>query len=162
MTDLTRADLTPLEAWDVQTEIVKLPSGRVVELKRPDLVDLVSGKGDVPDVLADVVLGQMQSAGRKEFEINRETLPQIMQSLNVIARAVFVFPKLGDEAGCIPLSAIPFNDKAWVFAWALGAQYEPARSFPVEQNGNLAAVPAGEPVPSEAEPDSGHSEQRLA
>lgn len=138
--------VTPISEWEPQAEEVTLPSGKVVKLKRPDLVSMISGEGDVPDVLSNMILSMVNgSGGSKEIDINPETLPQIMSSLNVIAKACFVEPLLWDnpqrDETHIPVSWVTFGDKGFVMAWALGGQYEPVKTFPPAANGNMATVP---------------------
>lgn len=137
--------VTPIADWQPAVEEVKLPSGKSAMLKRPDLVELISGEGDIPDVLTTLILSMISGNERQELKITQESLPQIFRSLNVIAKACFVEPKLWDqdhaEGEYIPLSWLTFNDKGFVFAWALGAQYEPAATFPAQQNGNVEPVP---------------------
>lgn len=141
--------VTPIQDWQAASEEeVTLPSGKVVRLRRPDLVDLLMGNGDIPDVLTNMIVDSINGGGRKEFEINKETLPQLIESINVIAKAVFVEPKLwneiyADEAqGIIPIGWVSFADKTHVFAWAMGAQFQPAETFPAQQNGHLPVVSA--------------------
>lgn len=131
-------------------EEVQLPSqqgtDRCVVLRRPDLIQLISGDGDVPDVLTNLVLSMLNGSGRKQqLEITRETLPQLMGSLNTVAMAAFVRPKLWlreeAEGEFVPASWISFADKAWVFAWALGGEYQAADRFRAQPNGDARAVP---------------------
>jgi len=144
--------VTPINEWMPQAEEITLPSGKVALLKRPDLVAMISGDGEVPDLLSNLILDMTQNnmGQRQELTIDKETLPQIMKSMDVIAIACFVTPKLwtkdAAEGEYIPVAWVPFNDKATVMAWALGGQYQPAKTFPPEPNGHLATVPPIEPV----------------
>lgn len=148
--------VTPIHEWAPQAEEVTLPSGKVARLKRPDLVAMITGDGDVPDLLSNLILDMTQNnmGARQEVVIDKETLPQIMKSMDVIACACFVEPKVWQkdvaEGEYIPVQWIPFNDKATVMAWALGGQYQAAKTFPPEPNGHLGAVPPGEPVSGKA------------
>ena len=148
---------TPIHEWAPQPEAVTLPSGKTAKLKRPDLVEMISGTGEVPDLLSNLILDMMQSnmGSRQEVSLTRETMPQIMQSMNVIAKACFIEPRLIDgdavEGDAIPLAWVSFNDKAFVMAWALGGQYEPAQRFPGQSNGRVELVPPESGVRQESE-----------
>lgn len=138
------------DEWVQQTEIVTLPSGRTAELRRPDLVNLIGEEGNVPNVLANLVLSGIQN-GTTTIEVKDvETFREILKALNVIAKAAFVFPELSDDPECsapfVHVGKVPMNDKGWVFAWALGAQYQPAASFRQEPGGRVGFVPTGQNV----------------
>lgn len=148
--------VTPIQEWQPQVEDVTLPSGKVVQLKRPDMVELINGDGDVPDLLSSLILDLTQNnmGKRQEVTVTKDNLPQIMASMNVICKACFVVPQLWDNNTAdethIPIKWVAFNDKAFVMAWALGGQYEAARAFPQESNGHLETVPGGDAVPTKA------------
>ena len=143
--------VTAYEEWVPKTEEVTLPSGRTALLRRPDLVDIITGGGDVPDILTNMIMESIngQTGESQEVAISAENLPAVLIMLNVIAAACFVEPKVvmsakGEPAeGTILAQWISFNDRAHVFGWALGAQFQPAATFPQEQTGDLGAVPAG-------------------
>jgi len=140
---------TPASEWAAETELVTLPSGHVAELRRPDVIDLIANGEDAPDLLTSVVLAQINRKART-LELTPETLPQVMQMMNLIVAASFVAPKVPDE---LPLARLSFNDKSFVFAWALGAQYEAAANFRHQQAGGVEFVPPVQDVPAESEPD---------
>lgn len=138
---------SPLD-FEVKPEEVQLPSQKDTDkgvlLRRPDLIALISGEGDVPDVLTGLVMASLKGK-REETELTAETLPQMLKSLDVIAVATFVEPKLwmGDEVSAddrMPVKWLSFEDKGFIFAWALGAEFKPAESFRPEQNGHVAIV----------------------
>lgn len=145
--------------FEIKPEEVQLPSQRgtdkAVLLRRPDLVALIGGDGEIPDVLTGLVMAGIKGE-RQEFDLTPESVPQIMKSLDIIAIATFVAPKLwhGDEVsddGRMPVGWLKFEDKGFVFAWALGAEYQPAASFRPEQNGHVGSVQSRHGVPRKAE-----------
>lgn len=140
-------------------ETVQLPSqegtDQAVLLKRPDLISLVAaGEGDIPDVLTGLIMQTIERQGqRTEFTPTRENLPQIMQAVNVLCKATFVQPKVWDadsDETHLSVQDIPFADKMFVFGWALGGEYKPAKSFRPEPNGSVDAVPSDNGLPSKA------------
>lgn len=139
--------------FEVQPEEFKLPSGKTVLVRRPDLVSLISGEGDIPDVLTGLILAGL-GGQRKEFELTRESVPEIMKSLNVITIAALVQPKAWDrdepDEAHVPVAWIAFEDKAALFAWALGADYEQVRSFRDQKEPGVAVVSGSNGVPPKA------------
>ncbi len=145
----TPADFAP------QAEEVQLPSQLGTEscvlLQRPDVIALIGGDGEAPDVLSNLVLSSLNGkaqAEKKGLEINRETLPQMLSTMRLIAKATFVQPKLWEKEESdqehMPVKWLDFNDLSFVFAWALGAEYQPASSFPEKPGGGVEAV---QPLP---------------
>jgi hypothetical protein len=150
--------VTAYEEWVPKTEEVTLPSGKTALLRRPDLVDIITGGGDVPDILTNMIMESIngEKDDAQELAITAENLPSVLKMLNVIAAACFVEPQVVNgtgepPAGTILAKWIPFNDRAHVFGWALGAQFQPAATFPQEQAGDVGIVPAGRDLQGEAE-----------
>lgn len=143
------------EDFAPKTETVQLPSqagtDKAVRLKKPDQVGLIE---NLPDVLSGIVAAGMKGQST-EFDLNKETVPDLMRALNVVAIECFVEPKLhaGDEmdAGRVPVKWIQFQDKVWVFNWALGEEYPRAESFRGEQSADVRALPADNGVAAAAE-----------
>ena len=113
-------------------------------------MQLIKGDGEIPDVLTSLVLATIGGGQAQAMELNRETVPDMMESINVIAVATFVEPKLcmGSErqGDAIPASWIDFNDRAWVMGWALGAEYVPVQRFHREQGAGVESVPKGKAI----------------
>lgn len=139
---------TPINEWEPQAEEVTLSSGRRAKLLRPDLVAMIAGDGDTPDVLSNLVLSMVTGdSGKRELDITPDTLPQIMKSLNVVNKACFVEPKLWDndfaDEEHIPIKWLTFQERGEVFGWALGAKFQFDQGISTKQNGRVATVPAG-------------------
>ncbi len=160
---MTQAQLRIASADDFlsENEVVQLPSqagsDAGVLLRRPDIVSMMAaGDGDVPDILSSMVVRMLNekpgAAGpAQELKITAENLPQVMQSINTIAVAAFVDPPLTLAAephdGRIPVSRIKFEDKVFVFGWAIGGeQTAGAQRFPAKARGRAGAVPAKQGV----------------
>lgn len=143
--------VTPIQEWEPQVEDVTLPSGKSVKAKRPDLVAMISDDGDVPDLLSNLIVSLLTgSGGKTTFDLATMTpdqLKEMVKSANVIAKACFVEPQLWDNAQRdethIPLAWVSLNDKAFIMGWALGGQYQPAKTFPAQPNGHVESIPAG-------------------
>lgn len=138
--------VTSFAEWADDSQEVTLPSGKVVKLRRPDIIELIGEDGEAPDVLGNLVLSSISGKG-SGVEINDlDKLRQVMQSVNTVCKAAFVYPKLWDndavEDPYIPIGRVPFNDRSFVFAWVLGVKYQAAQSFRPQPAGNVGTVPA--------------------
>jgi hypothetical protein len=133
-----------------QAEEVQLPSqagtDKAVLLRRPDVIDLIASDGNVPDLLSDLVMRGVNGGEQVELGITKENLPDIGKTLDIVAKACFVQPKLWDNAEAdgehIPVKWLTFQDKSFVFAWALGGEYQSAKSFRDEPDAGMDAVPS--------------------
>lgn len=158
-----------LDAFRPADVLVQLPSqqgsNEAVRLRRPDLVGLMAaGDGDVPDILTNMVAEMLNSNGKakqQSAQITAENLPQVMQSVDVVAIAAFVEPKLTRATephdGCVPVTWLSFADKVFVFGWALGGeQAAGAQRFPAQPAGGAGAVPKKQGVSPAAKRGAGN------
>lgn len=120
------------------TEIIQLPSqigtDKAVKLRKPDVFELISGD-DAPDILTDLALRQIDGGGKVDLVITKETLPQLLKTLNLIASAAWVEPEGVDP------TQLSINDRMFIFNWVLGAEYEAAEAFRGESNSDADVVP---------------------
>lgn len=140
------SQITPFAEWADDSEDVQLPSGKVVKLRRPDIIELIGEDGEAPDVLGTLVLSSISGKGAGVEIDDLDKLRQVMQSVNTVCKAAFVYPKLWDddvvEEPYIPVGRVPFNDRSFVFAWVLGVKYQAAQSFRPQPAGDMGTVPA--------------------
>lgn len=132
--------IATIEDFD-NTEVVQLPSqegtNKAVRLQKPDLVQLFAD-GEAPDLLSSIALNNLGNGTNKpNVSIDKDNLPDLMKTLDFVCRLCFLEPQLGNNEGELPLHKIQFNDKMFVFMWALGAEYQPARQFPDETRENM-------------------------
>lgn len=140
------SQITPFAEWADDSQEVTLPSGRVVKLRRPDIIELIGENGEAPDVLGNLVLSSISGKGAGVEIDDLDKLRQVMQSVNTVCKAAFVYPKLWDndavEDPYIPIGRVAFNDRSFVFAWVLGVKYQAVESFRPQPAGDVGTVPA--------------------
>jgi len=146
----TAEDFAPTE------ETVQLPSQQGTDagvlLRRPDVVNIVASDGNVPDLLTaqvvDMIEGK-QPNGKNPLAQGdaQENVRQVMQLVNIVCTAAFVDPPVHndgsdekDAQGRIPVQWLDFNDRTFVFEWALGGNFDKLQSFRPESDD---AVPDG-------------------
>lgn len=153
-----------------QHEDVELPSGKTATLRKPDVLSLITGGGDVPDVLTRIVMQGVKGKTFDSKDLTAGDLPGLADTLNTVARACFVSPRAVPDAEALALeqsdpdgdwvavSDIDYMDKLFVFNWAMGGQGEAARRFPGGQRRagkGVADVQPGEDLPADAGGDAG-------
>jgi hypothetical protein len=155
------------EAFQPATETVQLPSQegtkQAVLLRKPDLVALMSGEGEMPDVLSELVSdeisGRKNGAKTRELQLTPEVVKRLMPLFDAVAIATFAQPRLWREAESdgehMPVAWLSFEDKAFVFAWALGAEYVPLSKFREETGADVESVPDVPEVRGQTERDTG-------
>lgn len=128
--------VSPASSWKRITEEHTLPSGRVVELRPIDPIEVVMSSGNVPGNLSSFIAKSMSG---KAAALNLEAqdaafMPELAAR---VCKAAFINPRIVDhepdyEAGEIELADIPFVDKMDVFSWAFsaGGQRDAAVAFP--------------------------------
>ena len=143
--------VTPIAEW-AEGEIFHLPQlNRDVRIRQPDIIDLAA-QGDVPDLLTNLVVASINNQAMSLDIDSPEKLRELVLTLNIVAKAAFIEPRLADiaqvdvEAGIVPVSFIPFGDKIALLGKLMGAQYEAAESFPAQTNGSVQPVSSGHPV----------------
>lgn len=149
MANDTQFQIATIQEFE-HSEIVQLPSqegtNKAVRLQQPDLVQLFSN-GDAPDLLSSIALGHLNGGEvNANVQITKDNLPDLLKSLDLICRVSFVEPKIDDSN----IHLIPFNDRMFVFQWALGAEYQPTKNFPAKEGEDLATVQSNNGVSSEA------------
>lgn len=147
MTDdlVTRPDeileLTPLDEWRVQTWLAKLPSGRVVRLRKLNFLDMVQ-RGDIPNSLIPAVRRMLELDKDEDTKPAEQTpLADLQEKLGLAAwaaRGALVHPRLWDgqdkcPQGAVPIETMTQEDLLAVAAWAMGdwapLQESPFRSI---------------------------------
>ncbi len=133
---------TPASQWKRETEIRQLPSGKVAELKKPDIAGLVmsAGDGNVPSGLVQTFLDAMTNGkpangavAAPKWKPTPEDLPALMRFVDTIITAAFANPVITAEpdyeAGEIALRDLVTEDKLDVFSWAMPEEVAAAVRF---------------------------------
>lgn len=138
--------IASVEDFRPKGERITLPdSGLTVLVQRPDVIGLIknSKNGDAPDPLSSFIMANING---KANELTAKDLPSMMESAELVVKAAFLQPKVGDEEdkenGIIPLSWLTYIDKMYVFGWAMnaGGQLPAMQSFPTQPSGNMEAL----------------------
>lgn len=155
-----KKDKTPLQptsgkAWRrsrLAGELVKLPSGNVARLRRPDLLDMVMS-GQVPDSLTPIVEKAFFEAPDEQSReetgrafVQEAGLAGFNELLRLICQAAFLEPHIMDDPQAedeISYGDLDFADKMFVFTWAAG-EVADLEKFPTEPDGGVEPVHVGE------------------
>lgn len=131
--------VTPASAWKRVTEERTLPSGRVVELRAIDPIEVVMSGGNVPGNLSSFIAKAINGQSTA-LNLEAQDATFMPELAGRVCKAAFSYPRIVDhnpdyEAGEITLADIPFVDKMDVFSWAFsaGGQRNAAISFPAKQ-----------------------------
>ncbi len=139
---MNNLQVTPASQWKTQTEIHELPSGVIVELKRPSTVDTILSNGNLPEGLAQVML-EAFTGGNSQWKVGPAELPALADLINTLCRAAFVNPRIAPEGkqpdydnNEIALSDVKDIDRTWILAWVTkaGGQASAVTHFPQRQN----------------------------
>lgn len=139
------------------TQLVMLPSGITVRLRKPDVIALIAEDGSIPDVLSGIALGGLALPKRPEQQFKADDVRALFGLINPITRAAFVEPRIVDKDEAeladdeILLEHVQFNDKTFVLTWALGADGKTASRFPGKQASRMEPLPAVSDVPPASE-----------
>lgn len=142
-----------LKAWREKRkgEQATLPSGLVVTLRRCDLLDLAE-QGGIPAPLV-AVANQLIEDGAS---IKVEELEKFMPTINLVAKANLVDPKVADtpDSTHVGIEELPVKDRLAIFNWAAAgvARLVPFREKPGQPADALGDVQG---LPGEAEQPAG-------
>lgn len=132
-----------------QTDVVDLPSGNTVELRKVKLMDLVV-QGKIPQLLQPVIDELFEK--RDVTSSMTDSLIKSTRIYDVVCRAAFVSPRVVDQPVAddeVSLDDIDFEDKAFVFQHLQGVG-QPLEKFPAQQGGGVELTHGGEDVQYEA------------
>jgi len=154
--------VTPAVEWQRKTELLQLPSGKVVEVRDVDAVGMLlsSPDGSIPDFitqqLADGLRGKKSKSALK-VEFTPKDFPALIQIANAITRACIVTPRIVDgepnyEAGEIHLSDINFDDRLFILNQKMPSEeLATAERFRRGSAPGVAVVSEGEDLRPETE-----------
>lgn len=144
--------VTSGKAWRTKGEIVKLPSGNIARLKKPDPMSLLAPDGDMPDSLIGFMMSNEDGMDQRPFA---EVLPDLLPLLTRIVKAVFIEPRVVDEPTAddeIHANDVSLPDKLWIFSdWLMGDMAAQAGTFPAQQSRDVDAVSNLDPVHTASE-----------
>jgi ribosomal protein S8E len=162
---LNGTDLQLSSAADFAPETykLKLPTGRVVEVKEVDLIGLITaGNGDVPDFISGQVLAGLNGRhGAKAITIDKNNVGEMFSFINTIVKASVVSHKVVDKnadraIGEINLGDLTTEDKLAIFNAVMPLEAAAASSFRQRvETTNLAVVRSRPDHRDETEPDPG-------
>lgn len=161
--------LTSASAWKPQTWITRLPSGNVVEIKKPNVFALITENGSIPDTMLEVLNGdktqdqiaqmsmkEILEQGRVMLSMAKTVVPEMIVSVRVVTDRPANY-----EAGEIHINNLDVDDQIFLVQWAFqGGEPEIALARFLEEK-QRAGVPAAQGFPavrSASVPANGHSE----
>lgn len=155
--------LTPASDWGVFSEIVELPSGKVAEFKRLNvLMMLERGGDDIPNFLKAYVARSIRGEANSKNPMDAiEDPTEAVKMITFLARQVFLFPKLvngkpqaDDE---VTIDLVDAGDLSFAAAYGLGDPevIKQLETFRNEAASNVEPVPTGNELEPEAVADTG-------
>lgn len=155
--------ITSAKEWKKKTrsgEQVTLPTGAVVLLKKPNLIDLARN-GQIPNLLASFALQGFNGPEKTMTDIQATPKAQLLQefgeSLASVCKASFISPRItptGEEDDAISLSDIDMEDQIAVLGWVMGVKADALSTFLAQgKDSPVEPSPNGGDVPPEAESD---------
>lgn len=131
---------------------VTLPSGSVVEVRQPSLLNLISDER-TPDMLRSYAIKAVQAgaSGKKaptlELNLQPENFGEVIKLMNTMARACLVNPRVVDNPIAddeISVDDLTDDDKGFLLDIAFGGEGRAAARFPVESPSEpVGVVPTG-------------------
>lgn len=117
---MAKKKVTSASEW-VTSETVELPSGRVAELKAPDMASLLLSDGSLPDSVLNKFL--FASDEDQDDKMDVKAFKQMLPLMNHVVMATFVSPKVvesgADYETEINVSDVVMSDKEFVLSWAM-------------------------------------------
>lgn len=144
------------------TEWQVLPSGKEVELQRPDVADIImahADDGSIPQPLVDQMLQSLNTGRQVEAKLVYEAghLPGLRRFNQMLTRAAVVWPELVPDdvepdydAGQAKISDLDMNDQAWITRWVMGRSLAAASRFPEAPAAGVGPAPDGSAVQPKA------------
>lgn len=148
-------NVTSITAWrEGRIQEVRLPSGNVARLRRAHILDLAMA-GAIPAPLAGLV---SEMVSEQKTTIGLDELGKYGQLVDVVVKAAFVEPRVGDESteNQLAISEIDAADKLAVFAWSHPEGEQKMRGFRAKPARVVGAAQHGQHVRPAAQPDSGN------
>lgn len=151
----------PKSAAEFRTSTeLRLPSGRVVEVRKPNLMRLIMANahtGTVPTPLVDQALAQFnKDIQPKPWEPSKDDLAATTSFMDLIVRATLHWPRIADnpnyEAGEIAIDDLDGADYQYIVMWAMPGEQAALSSFRHEPGTNVATVQSVNGVIDAAEP----------
>lgn len=160
--------VTSGKAWRTEGTVVKLPSGKVARLRKPDAMSLLAPNGQMPDSLIGFIMDGGIGSGEQSLA---EALPEMLPLFDRAVLKTFIEPKVlknpePNGTGEVDLEAayaklnddeifaldVDFEDKMWIFSdWLMGGMAAQAGTFPAQQSRSMDAVPDLNPVHTASE-----------
>lgn len=167
---MSELQVTPASQWGRKTQITRLPSGVVAELRKPDILSLMLREGhSLPKALTQQFLSGL-SGGKQNGQTNNfadsladdpKSLEAIANLMDILCRAAFANPCIVDnpnyDAGQISIDDVEATDKMWVMTWAMEGMGQVAQveNFLPGKSGSVEASPESSQIRDTAESDSG-------
>lgn len=132
-----------------RSEELALPSGLVVEVRKPDISRLVmeSKDGSVPAFVVGQIIDQLTGKGAtvSDWKPTADDLPVLSRFMDLVVRAALVWPVVVDgqpdyEAGQISIRDFDEQDRAALFAYGVPGQAAAVARFREKPDGGVESV----------------------
>ena len=146
--------VTPASAWKRQTEIIRLPSGAVVEVQRPSVVDTIMSDGSLPDGMAKVIFDGFFNSSDSQWQPKAEDMPALAELMAKMCRGAFVNPRIVEagvepnyDNGEIALADVKDIDRRAILNWVVGGgEVQAVTPFPEKQMAGLESLQNGRKI----------------
>jgi hypothetical protein len=163
----THENITSIDSWFDDIEVVTLPSGRNVGLRQVDVLYILSDEGEIPNFLLDQIGGHISGEApdvvseAKDQQVSMEDMEGIKKLLDRLVFACWAKPPVSNDPAkieareAIGTHMIALQDKFALLTWAMGGEtaVEASRTFPEKQSPHLEPVPAVGEIPPPTESD---------
>lgn len=137
-----------------------LPSGKTVEVRKPNLMRIIMANahtGAVPTPLVNQALAQFnKDVATDVWTPTKEELSTVTEFMDLIVRSVLVWPAISDdpdyESGQIAISDLDGADYQYLVAWSMPKEQAALSSFRDPSRADVAAVQPGNGTVHAAEP----------
>jgi hypothetical protein len=142
-------------AWRIVTETVEFPSGRQVEMSRPEAISLMAESDEIPDSFFNLMVASMETGKNPTEGMTGPEMRDFLKTMTILATQIavqhFVNPRVvtEGEAGeneitLAEVKAMSMNDKQFLMNFGMygGEPVELLSRFREAERKRLAAAPS--------------------
>lgn len=134
----------------IELHLPSMPPDLRVLARKVDLISLLDLNGEIPDPLTNMVLSALTGGAiiQKPVGTDPKELMLFTELINrtvvacLVQPAVTTDPNPPADSGLVPIQRLSFEDKLFLFNWAIGGNlYAKSATFPEKPQGSVAVVP---------------------
>lgn len=133
----------------IELHLPSMPPDLRVLARKVDLISLLDLNGEIPDPLTNMVLAALAGGAitknpvgtdPKELMLFTELINRTVVAC-LVQPAVTTDPDPPADSGLVPIQRLSFEDKLFLFNWAIGGNlYAKSATFPEKPTGSVAIV----------------------